>query len=92
MFQEWSRNRYGVFPESGFAGDPLYPDFYTDDEGEVSVNEDCDGLAEVDRSDIARSASNNGTAVSEFGVFLHLSPRDHGHFSPRGHFQAAQGP
>ena len=26
------------------------------------------------------------------GIFVHLSPRDPGHFPPRGHFQAAQGP
>ena len=28
----------------------------------------------------------------ENGIFVHLSPRDPGHFPPRGHFQAAQGP
>ena len=62
MFQEWARNRYGVFPESGFAGDALYPEFYTDDDGNVTANEDCDGIAAFDRSDSARI--NNGTAVS----------------------------
>lgn len=63
MFQEWSRNRYGVFPESGFAGDALYPEFYTDDVGDVRTNEDCDGLADID-SNAARSDNvrrNNGT-------------------------------
>ena len=62
MFQEWARNRYGVFSESGFAGDALYPEFYTDDDGNVTANEDCDGIAAFDRSDSVRI--NNGTAVS----------------------------
>ena len=61
MFQEWARNRYGVFPESGFAGDALYPEFYTDDDGDVSNNEDCDGLGDIDGRNIV-----NGTgAVSQ---------------------------
>ena len=64
VFQEWSRNRYGVFPESGFAGDARYPDFYTDDDGEVRANEDCDGLVDIDRSDHARNSNSTGDAVS----------------------------
>ena len=71
MFQEWSRNRYGVFPESGFAGDALYPEFYTDDVGDVRTNEDCDGLADIDsnasaaaRSENTRSTNGTDEAVS----------------------------
>ena len=64
MFQEWSRNRYGVFPESGFAGDALYPELYTDDDGEVAANEDCDGLADIDVSVGARRDNGTDDAVS----------------------------
>ena len=28
LVSEWSRLRYGVFPELGWAGDPLYPNYY----------------------------------------------------------------
>ena len=41
MFQEWSRNRYGVFPEHGFAGDEMYPDKYEDGRGQVRSNLGC---------------------------------------------------
>ena len=27
-FVAWARNRYGVFPESGFAGDGRYPESF----------------------------------------------------------------
>ena len=27
-FQEWSRYRYGIFPERGFKNDPIYPYFW----------------------------------------------------------------
>jgi calcium-activated chloride channel regulator 4 len=26
--REWAKLRYGIFDEQGFAGDPLYPNFY----------------------------------------------------------------
>ena len=48
VFQEWCRNRYGVFPESGFPGDRLYPEFYADGaDGALTKNEDCDNITAI---------------------------------------------
>ncbi|XP_059083707.1 calcium-activated chloride channel regulator 1-like [Tigriopus californicus] len=48
IFQEWLRNRYGVFPEFGFANDLMYPEWTTDYEtdghgeaGHLIRNEAC---------------------------------------------------
>ncbi|CAB4068963.1 unnamed protein product [Lepeophtheirus salmonis] len=30
LLREWAKYRYGVFPENGFKGDPLYPHMYAD--------------------------------------------------------------
>ena len=51
MFQEWIRNRYGVYPETGFQNDPKFPEFLPDlsenDDGQSRVrNQGCDGLAD----------------------------------------------
>ncbi len=28
LLKEWSKHRYGVFPEVGYEGDVQYPNFY----------------------------------------------------------------
>ncbi len=44
----WSRSRYGVFPESGFGGDRMYPTEF-DLAGEEEENVGC---AEEEREEV----------------------------------------
>ena len=43
-FKEWLRYRYGVFPESGFEGDKIYPRQY-DFSGEMRDSSGCKNIA-----------------------------------------------
>ena len=52
MFREWLRYRYGVFPESGFEGDRIYPSKY-DFGGETRDSSGCKNIA-------SRSKDENG--------------------------------
>jgi len=44
IFQEWSRHRYGVFPERGFQGDVVYPERFEGEDGLWSENVGCGNL------------------------------------------------
>ncbi len=48
VFQEWSRHRYGVYPESGYADDDMYPARYEGDGGEWSNNTGCPSLLPIE--------------------------------------------
>lgn len=41
LIQEWAKYRYGVFDESGFVGDDLYPACYTIPGSEEVRATDC---------------------------------------------------
>lgn len=41
LFQEWAKNRYGVFPEVGFSGDRLYPEYFDIGTADQRKNEGC---------------------------------------------------
>ena len=56
MFREWLRYRYGVFPESGFEGDRIYPSKY-DFGGETRDSSGCKNIA-------SRSSNENGPIVN----------------------------
>ena len=56
MFREWLRYRYGVFPESGFEGDRIYPRKY-DFGGETRDSSGCKNIA-------SRSSNDNGPIVN----------------------------
>ena len=56
MFREWLRYRYGVFPESGFEGDRIYPSKY-DFGGEARDSSGCKNIA-------SRSSNENGPIVN----------------------------
>lgn len=56
MFREWLRYRYGVFPESGFEGDRIYPSKY-DFGGETRDSSGCKNIA-------SRSSNENGRIVN----------------------------
>ena len=49
-FQEWIKYRYGVFPETGFPGDALYPEFYHVGPA-MRKNEGCNTTLETNRTD-----------------------------------------
>ena len=55
-FKEWLRYRYGVFPETGFEGDRVYPSHY-DFGGETRDSFGCEN--------IAPSSSRNSKTVTE---------------------------
>ena len=40
LFQEWAKSYFGVFSETGFADDPMYPAYY-DNGLEIRKNEGC---------------------------------------------------
>ena len=46
MLKEWIKFRFGVFEESGFVGDAIYPLFYAEGEDQMK-NEGCANSTEV---------------------------------------------
>ena len=45
LFQEWTRSYFGVFSETGFIDDPMYPAYY-DNGLEIRKNKGCNFTAE----------------------------------------------
>ncbi len=72
IFQEWARNRYGIFPEFGFPGDRLYPEFYTGDDGSLVRNEDCDNVTALyeKAADDAQRTGGDGVQLQKVSVCL----------------------
>lgn len=46
VFQEWIRNRFGVFPETGFAEDDKFPQYFEDENGHWKMNQGCQDLVD----------------------------------------------
>ena len=49
VFREWIRYNFGVFPESGFPGDPIYPEHYRFGP-ELRPNVGCQELLDIEVS------------------------------------------
>ncbi len=45
-FLSWCRYRYGVFPESGFPRDPIYPDMFSVGD-EQRANQGCNSTTQM---------------------------------------------
>ena len=64
VFQEWIRNRFGVFPERGFPGDALFPELTPELlVAEASAPEWNQGCQELKDLEAMKHLSGNDTKV-----------------------------
>ena len=48
IFDEWLQNRFGVFPDIGFANDPMFPESYVTGLGQESKTQGCNSSTYFD--------------------------------------------
>jgi len=67
LVHEWAHYRYGVFNEFGFAGDPLYPAFYSvpgsDDNVKVTACTDIYHTFNIDTPNNCQMTTDNKTGL-----------------------------